>query len=107
MHNEQKVTKSVYWIGSNDFITPRFDNYIPLKRGISYNSYFIDDEKTCILDAVDNAARDLFLGNVKELLHDRPLDYIIVNHMEPDLPVLCWNWQSGIRKQRFARRRQR
>ena len=84
MHNEQKVTKSVYWIGSNDFITPRFDNYIPLKRGISYNSYFIDDEKTCILDAVDNAARDLFLGNVKELLHDRPLDYIIVNHMEPD-----------------------
>ena len=84
MHNEQKVTKSVYWIESNDFITPRFDNYIPLKRGISYNSYFIDDEKTCILDAVDNAARDLFLGNVKELLHDRPLDYIIVNHMEPD-----------------------
>lgn len=84
MHNEQKVTKSVYWIGSNDFITPRFDNYIPLERGISYNSYFIDDEKTCILDAVDNAARDLFLGNVKELLHDRPLDYIIVNHMEPD-----------------------
>ena len=84
MHNEQKVTKSVYWVGSNDFITPRFDNYIPLKRGISYNSYFIDDEKTCILDAVDNAARDLFLGNVKELLHDRPLDYIIVNHMEPD-----------------------
>ena len=45
MHNEQKVTKSVYWIGSNDFITPRFDNYIPLERGISYNSYFIDDEK--------------------------------------------------------------
>ncbi len=84
MHNEQKVTKSVYWIGSNDFITPRFDNYIPLERGISYNSYFIDDEKTCILDAVDNAARDLFLGTVKELLHDRPLDYIIVNHMEPD-----------------------
>ena len=41
-------------------------------------------KKTCILDAVDNAVRDLFLGNVKELLHDRPLDYIIVNHMEPD-----------------------
>ena len=41
MHNEQKVTKSVYWVGSNDFITPRFDNYIPLKRGISYNSYFM------------------------------------------------------------------
>ena len=71
MHNEQKVTKSIYWIGSNDFITPRFDNYIPLERGISYNSYFIDDEKTCVLDAVDNTARDLFLGNIKELLHDR------------------------------------
>ena len=60
MHNEQKVTKSVYWIGSNDFITPRFDNYIPLERGISYNSYFIDDEKTFVSpqhDITDAAVR--------------------------------------------------
>lgn len=84
MHNEQKVTESVYWIGSNDFTTPRFDNYISLEQGISYNSYFIDDEKTCVLDAIDNVARDLFLENVKELLRGRPLDYIVVNHMEPD-----------------------
>ena len=68
MHNEQKVTKSIYWIGSNDFITPRFDNYIPLERGISYNSYFIDDEKTCVLDAVDNTARDLNICSIIGLI---------------------------------------
>lgn len=45
MHNEQKVTDSIYWIGANDFVTPRFDNLVPLPQGISYNTYFIDDEK--------------------------------------------------------------
>ncbi len=84
MHNEQKVTDSIYWIGGNDFVTPRFENYIPITKGVSYNSYFIDDEKTCVLDAVDNAARDLFMDNIACLLKGRPLDYIVVNHMEPD-----------------------
>ncbi len=84
MHNEQKIRDSIYWIGGNDFITPRFDNYIPLNKGISYNTYFIDDEKTCVLDAIDNTVRDLFMENVRRLLHGRKLDYIIVNHIEPD-----------------------
>ena len=76
MHNEQKVTDSIYWIGGNDFVTPRFENYIPITKGVSYNSYFIDDEKTCVLDAVDNAARDLFMDNIACLLKGRPLDYL-------------------------------
>ena len=84
MHNEQKVTDTIYWIGANDFVTPRFENYIPMNNGVSYNSYFIDDEKTCVIDAVDQTARDLFMENVKVLLRGRPLDYVIVNHMEPD-----------------------
>lgn len=84
MHNEQKVTDSIYWIGANDFVTPRFDNLVPLYEGISYNTYFIDDEKTCVLDGIDNIARDLFMENISHLLHGRPLDYIIINHMEPD-----------------------
>ncbi len=84
MHNEQKVTDSIYWIGANDFSTPRFDNIVPLYDGISYNTYFIDDDKTCVLDGIDNAVRDLFMENVHHLLHGRPLDYIIINHMEPD-----------------------
>lgn len=45
MHNEQKVTDHIYWIGGNDFVSTRFENLIPISRGISYNSYFIDDEK--------------------------------------------------------------
>ena len=84
MHNEQKVTDHIYWIGANDFVTPRFDNLVPLHQGISYNTYFIDDEKTCVLDGIDNVARDLFMENIRVLLHGRTLDYIVINHMEPD-----------------------
>ena len=84
MHNEQKLTNSIYWIGANDFVTPRFENYIPITQGVSYNSYFIDDEKTCVIDTVDQVARDLFMENVKILLKGRHLDYIVVNHIEPD-----------------------
>ena len=84
MHNEQKLTNSIYWIGANDFVTPRFENYIPITQGVSYNSYFIDDEKTCVIDTVDQVARDLFMENVKILLKGRRLDYIVVNHIEPD-----------------------
>ncbi|MCI6781394.1 MAG: flavodoxin, partial [Dialister sp.] len=68
MHNEQKVTDSIYWIGANDFVTPRFDNLVPLPQGISYNTYFIDDEKTCVLDGIDNACRDIFMDNLSYLL---------------------------------------
>lgn len=84
MHNEQKVTDHVYWIGANDFVTPRFDNLVPLYQGISYNTYFIDDEKTCVLDGIDNIARDVFMENIRYLLKGRPLDYVVINHMEPD-----------------------
>lgn len=84
MHNEQKVTDHIYWIGGNDFVSTRFENLIPISRGISYNSYFIDDEKTVVLDTVDSVIRDVFMDNVSHLLHGRQLDYIVINHMEPD-----------------------
>lgn len=84
MHNEQQVTPHIYWVGGNDFNSPRFENLIPLKSGVTYNSYFIDDEKTAVIDTTDTVIRDLFIGNVSHLLHGRKLDYIVVNHMEPD-----------------------
>ena len=84
MHNEQKVTDHICWIGGNDFVSSRFENLIPISRGISYNSYFIDDEKTAVIDTVDSVIRDLFMDNVSHLLHGRKLDYIVINHMEPD-----------------------
>lgn len=84
MHNEQKVTENIYWVGGNDFISSRFEDLIPIFQGVSYNSYFIDDEKTAVIDSVDSVIRDLFMENVGHLLHGRPLDYIVINHMEPD-----------------------
>lgn len=84
MHCEQKINENMYWIGSNDWSTERFENLFPLPNGVSYNSYFIDDEKTCVLDTVDASIRTAFLDNLNYLLKGRPLDYCIINHMEPD-----------------------
>lgn len=84
MHNEQQITDHIFWIGGNDFISSRFEGLIPISRGVSYNSYFIDDEKTAVIDTVDSVIRDVFMDNVAHLLHGRKLDYIIINHMEPD-----------------------
>lgn len=80
----QEIKKDVFWIGGNDFSTERFENMFPLPNGVSYNSYLILDEKTVVLDAVDASVRVQFLDNIKFLLRDRKLDYLIINHMEPD-----------------------
>lgn len=84
MHCAQKLTDNIYWIGSNDWDTERFENLFPIPLGVSYNSYFIDDEKTCIVDSVDDSIRQEFFDNVEHLLNGRQLDYVIINHMEPD-----------------------
>ena len=107
MHNEQKVTDSIYWIGANDFVTPRFDNLVPLPQGISYNTYFIDDEKTCVLDGIDNACRDIFMDNISYLLKGRALDYIIINHMEPDHSGSLLHSQRHIPRRRSSLLRRR
>ncbi len=84
MHCAQKMTHNIYWIGSNDWTTERFENLFPIPNGVSYNSYFIDDEKTCVVDSVDAEIREEYFDNLTHLLNGRDLDYIIVNHMEPD-----------------------
>ena len=80
----QQVTEHIYWIGSNDWKTERFENLFPLPNGVTYNSYFIDDEKTAIIDTVDESIRREFFENVLKLLDGRQLDYLVINHMEPD-----------------------
>ncbi|WP_294703286.1 FprA family A-type flavoprotein [uncultured Fusobacterium sp.] len=79
-----KITENVTWIGVNDRKTERFENYMPLPYGVTYNSYFIDDEKTCVIDAVEIGSASTFLDKIVECLSGRALDYIIVNHVEPD-----------------------
>lgn len=84
MHSNARITKSVFWIGVNDRKTERFENYIPLPDGVTYNSYFIDDEKTCVIDSVEFGKEGTFFDKLEEVLNGRELDYLIVNHMEPD-----------------------
>lgn len=84
MHYHAPVTEKVFWIGTNDRKTERFENYLPLPLGVAYNSYLINDEKTCIIDTVDFSMAGLFIEKINGILQGKKLDYIIVNHMEPD-----------------------
>lgn len=83
-YNIVPVTESIYWIGANDRETDKFEGLWELPRGVAYNSYFIDDEKTVLIDTVKSSFMDDFLFRLNRLLDGRPLDYVIVNHMEPD-----------------------
>ena len=94
MHCAQKMTHNIYWIGSNDWTTERFENLFPIPNGVSYNSYFIDDEKTCVVDSVDAEIREEYFDNLTHLLNGRELDYIVVNHMEPDHCQTCLLYTS-------------
>lgn len=84
MHCVKKVTDDLYWIGGSDRRLALFENVYPIPRGVSYNSYVLLDEKTVLLDTVDASIRGLFFENLEYVLNGRTLDYLIVNHMEPD-----------------------
>ncbi len=84
MYCTRKITDDISYIGGSDRRLALFENIYPVPNGISYNAYFIDDEKTAILDTVDKAVSELYLENVEAMLHGRAPDYVIVNHMEPD-----------------------
>lgn len=79
-----KVTEDVSWIGVNDRKTERFENYMPLPYGVAYNSYLISDEKTCVIDAVEFGSSALYIEKVILGLDGKNLDYIVINHVEPD-----------------------
>ena len=84
MYFSAKITETVSWIGINDRKSDSFENYIPLPKGISYNSYFINDEKTCNIDAVEFGSEGNYFKKIRQNLNGRPLDYVVINHMEPD-----------------------
>ena len=84
MYCTRKVTDSVTWVGAEDRRLALFENLFPIPRGVSYNSYLILDEKTAVLDTVDAAVTRQYLENVAHTLDGRSLDYLVVNHMEPD-----------------------
>lgn len=95
MHNTTEIKKNLHWIGGNDRRLHRFENLFPLQFGIAYNSYLWMDEKTALIDTVDQSISQLFLDNVEHVLNGRDLDYLVVNHMEPDH---CGNVEAILRR---------
>lgn len=78
------VAKDIYYVGVNDRQKALFENLWPLPGGVSYNSYLIVDDKTVLVDTVNICYSDLFFKRVAKLLNGRKLDYLVVDHMEPD-----------------------
>ncbi len=95
MHCVQKIAPKVYWVGGNDRRLTLFENMFPLPNGVAYNSYLIMDEKTALIDTVDRSISDLFIENVTQVLKGRSLDYLVINHMEPDH---CANIEEIVRR---------
>lgn len=84
MYNTKKINNDFTYIGVSDRRLALFENVFPIERGVSYNSYLLKDEKTVLLDTVDNSVLERFMENLKFELGERQLDYIVVNHMESD-----------------------
>lgn len=84
MYCTRKVAEDIYWIGGSDRRLALFENLFPIPRGVAYNSYLIMDEKTVVMDTADASITRQFIENIAHVLNGRPLDYLVVNHMEPD-----------------------
>jgi len=80
-----EIKPDIYWIGVNDRTTDLFEGIWPISQeGVSYNAYLIDDEKKAIIDLAKAFKGDAFLEQVDELIDVRELDYVVMNHLEPD-----------------------
>jgi flavorubredoxin len=84
MYCVQEITPKVFWVGGSDRRLALFENMFPLPNGVAYNSYLMMDDKTALIDTVDRSISDLYLENVTHVLGGRCLDYLVINHMEPD-----------------------
>ena len=84
MYCVRNVTSDLYWVGANDHRLALFENCFPIPRGVSYNAYCLLDEKTVLFDTVDWSACRQLLENLNHVLAGRELDYLLINHLEPD-----------------------
>ena len=80
----KQISERIYYIGVNDDTKSLFEGLWPLPYGVSYNSYIVADAKVALLDTVEQDFRNEFLTNIQQAIGNRPIDYLIVNHMEPD-----------------------
>lgn len=84
MQYSVKISEGVHWLGTNDRRKELFENMWPLPCGVSYNSYLIVDEKSVLVDTIEMGTDGSYLGRIESLLGDKPLDYLVINHMELD-----------------------
>ncbi|WP_298838571.1 FprA family A-type flavoprotein [Clostridium sp.] len=84
MYCVRNITEDLYWVGGSDRRLALFENIHPIPRGVSYNSYLLIDKKTVLFDTVDWSICRQFIENIKEVLGSKSLDYLVINHMEPD-----------------------
>ena len=82
--SEIRIKEDIFWIGGDDRTAGLFEGSFPIPEGVSYNSYIILDEKTCLLDTCDISISAKFWKNLRHALNGRKLDYLVINHMEPD-----------------------
>ena len=80
----KEITSKIHYVGVNDRNKALFEGLWPLPNGVSYNSYLIVDEKICLIDTVEAAFFVNYIKNIQSIIGDRPIDYLVINHMEPD-----------------------
>lgn len=84
MYSVREIAPKLYWVGGSDRRLALFENMFPLPNGVAYNSYLLTDERTALIDTVDASISALYMENVTHVLNGRGLDYLVINHMEPD-----------------------
>ncbi len=84
MYCTRQIAPQIFWVGGNDRRLALFENMFPLPNGVAYNSYLIMDEKVALMDTVDSSITRQFFENIEHVLGGRSIDYLVVNHMEPD-----------------------
>lgn len=84
MYCVRNITEDLYWVGANDHRTHLFENIHPIPLGVSYNAYLLTDKNTVLFDTVDWGVCRQLLENIEHVLDGRGLDYLVINHMEPD-----------------------
>lgn len=98
MHYTRQVAPDLHWIGADDHRTQLFENIHPIPEGVSYNAYLLLDEQTVLMDTIDWSCCRQMMENLDHLLGDRPLDYVVMHHLEPDhaasLQVVLDRWPN-------------
>jgi flavorubredoxin len=84
MHCTRRVTEDIVWVGADNRRLALFEAVYSVPKGMSYNSYLILDEKCTLIDTADRSVTDTFLENIESTLNGRSLDYLVIQHMEPD-----------------------